>query len=279
MLNCEPSFCYITPISLLEYAKSSYTHLTLAHLIDQSDKYKEFYAKKGGEGDYIMMDNSAYELKEPYSPDKLLELAQQSGAKAIVLPDYPFQPSEVTMEAAEKFIPIIKDNGYDTFFVPQSKTGDLEDWIEAYEWAAMNPFIDIIGMSILGIPNALSNIDPTYARVVMTQILQDRGIFNFEKHHHYLGLNGGPATEIPSLIRMNAMNTMDSSGPVQSALLSHEYTENADSYMSVKKPKMPVNFFLEEVKDRATHNRIQHNIRLTEKLLNDQTQEVWYAEE
>jgi len=280
MLNCKPSFCYIAPTSLLDVTTVSKTHLVLAHLVDSADTaYTEFYKQRSKDGDYLIIDNSAYELKEPYSPDKLLDLAGLCGAHAIVLPDYPFKPGHVTIDAARDFIPQFKEAGFDTFFVPQSETDDIEDWIQTYKWAANNPDIDIIGMSILGIPNADTSIDPTFARVVMTKILQERKLFNPAKHHHYLGLNGGPATEIPSLIRMNVLNTIDSSGPIWSAILGHEYTNNSDSLLSTKKPKMPVDFYMSAPKDVATLKRIQHNIQLTEKLFDNTEQEKWYAED
>jgi hypothetical protein len=270
----NPSFCFITPISYL-----GFTQISRAHLVDESAEYAEFYARQSELGDFIMMDNSAYELKVPYSPEKLIELGKKCNAHAIVLPDYPFQPGQVTIDAAQQFIPQFLDAGVKTFFVPQSKSGDLEDWIDTYTWAANNPDIDIIGMSILGIPNALTWCDPSYARVVMTQMLIDRGVFNFNKHHHYLGLNAGPALEIPSLIRLNALDTIDSSGPVWSGILGHEYTKNADSYQMVKKIKLPVDFHIAATKDAATVDRIFTNVRLTQELMAGGANAVWYANE
>lgn len=279
------SFCYIAPTEYLDFTTASKTHLVLAHLVDTDDKYAEFYNYRSKAGDYIMMDNSAYELKTPYSPDKLIELGKKINANAIVLPDYPFEHSSKTISAAEKFIPQFKKAGFQTFFVPQSKTGDLEDWINCYKWAIDNKDIDIIGMSILGIPNALSNIDPSYARVVITQLLIDRKLFDVNRHHHYLGLNAGPNLEIRSLLKMTAKNwnqriTIDSSGPIWSAILGHQYTTNCDSYLSVSKPKLPVNFSIKRTTDSETLKRISDNIKLTQSIFNTYNQnQVWYANE
>lgn len=277
----KPSFCFITPNAYLEqFASQSNTHLVLAHLVDQNQAYAYFYQRMAARGDLVIMDNSAYELKLPYSPDKLIDLAKQCGAQCVVLPDYPFQPSQTTVDAAIQFIPQFKDAGLKTFFVPQSKTGDLEDWVQAYVWASNNNNIDVIGLSILGVPNALPNVDPSFARVVMTQLLIDRGLFNFNKHHHYLGLNSGPALEIPSLLRMNVLDTIDSSGPVWAGLLGHSYTDQADSYQQISKIKLPVDFDTPMTKDQATIDRIQRNINMTNKLFTDPgNNKVWYAQE
>lgn len=277
----QPAFCFITPISYLDmFAVASDRHLVLAHLVDRDERYANFYKTRSELGDYIMMDNSAYELHEPYSPDKLISLAKLCGAHAIVLPDYPFQEAEVTIDAAREFAPQFKAAGFHTFFVPQSQKGDLEDWIRAYVWARDNPDIDIIGMSILGIPNALPSIDPAYARVVMTSILQTTGEFAHGKAHHYLGLNAGPGLEIPSLLRMRALTSIDSSGPVWSAVLGHSYTKESDSLQMVSKIKLPVDFNVSRTKDKATLDRIQHNVDLTLELFTSTTEnKVWYAKE
>jgi len=281
MMMTKPEFCIITPTSYLEqFAVQSKSHLVLAHLVDTDEVYADFYKKMSERGDFLMMDNSAYELKEPYSPDKLVKLGHKCGAHAIVLPDYPFKPSLRTIDAAIEMIGPVKEAGFKTFFVPQSMSGQLDDWIDGYIWASENEHIDIIGMSILGIPNALPNIHYAYARVVMSQILIERGLFNFDKHHHYLGLNSGVALEIPSLIKMNALDSVDSSGPLWSAILGHEYSKQADSYQYIKKIKMPVDFHIKKTKDVETLNRIQHNINLTLELFDEnQVGEVWYAQE
>lgn len=276
----QPAFCFITPVSYLDmFAVASDRHLVLAHLVDRDEQYANFYKTRSECGDYIMMDNSAYELHEPYSPDKLISLAKLCGAHAIVLPDYPFQEAEVTINAAREFAPQFKAAGYHTFFVPQSKKGDLEDWIRAYVWAANNPDIDIIGMSILGIPNALPQVDPAYARVVMTAILQSTGSFATNKAHHYLGLNAGPGLEIPSLLRLNALTSIDSSGPVWSAIHGHAYSDEYDSLQSVKKLKSVVDFNIPRSKDKATIQRITNNVNMTKALFENTEVADWFAKE
>jgi len=279
-LNRKPEFCFITPFDYVNFAENSNTHLTLAHLVDSNDEYAAFYHMCRTVNDYIIMDNSAYELKEPYDTEKLIALGHKCGANAIVLPDYPFQDSSVTILAAEQYIADFKKDGFHTFFVPQSNIGDYSDWTYAYNWAANHQDIDIIGMSILGIPNAIPHIDPAYSRVVMSQRLIDAGAFNKNKHHHYLGLNAGPALEIPSLLRMQTLDSIDSSGPVWAAILGHQYTTDADSLQSVSKLKMPVNFNHPWSKDEATIARIKHNVKLTKNLFeNPEDVMPWYAQE
>ena len=184
-----------------------------------------------------------------------------------MLPDYPFKKGQVTIEAAYKLMREVKAEGFKTMFVPQSEAGDKEDWISTYQWAANCSDIDIIGMSILGMPGAMPEIEKSFARVVLTQVLIERGLFNFDKHHHYLGLNGSPNVEIPSLLRMGVLDSNDSSGPVWSAINGFRYNESFSDWMGIQKK------YLREVNFAETrHNKphileaIQHNIDLTNQL-------------
>ena len=260
----NPKFGIITPTAYLEkYASQSHFHLVLAHLVDVDDIYANFYTKMSERGDFIICDNGAFELGKPYDPTKLIELGLKCKADAIVLPDYPFEAASKTVGAAGAWIDSVKDAGFKTVFVPQSEAGDVEDWIRGYVWAAEMPSIDIIGMSILGIPNALNKIHVGYARVVMTQILIARGIFNFNKYHHYLGLTSGPKLEIPSLIGMGALDSCDSSGPVWSAICSHRYSNAHDSLQAARKIETSVNFDYALTSYEPILEDIQHNINLT----------------
>lgn len=263
--NEKPEFCIITPTAYLEqYASQSSMHLVLAHLVDKDDKYAAFYA---GREEYKIMDNGAFELGESYDPDKLIELAQKCKADAIVLPDYPFQPGQKTIDAASKYIPAVKSTGFDTMFVPQSETGNWRDWVETYSWASYNSDIDIIGMSILGIPNALNKVPAAYARVVATCLLQQMNNFNFTKYHHYLGLNAGPALEIPALINLNALDSCDSSGPVWAGICGQMYTKATESYSPCRKISKHVDFGYPMINNTYVHEAIQNNIDLTLSLL------------
>lgn len=289
----SPQFCAIAPIQFSKLVGGRKAHLVLAHLIDadhavteeqkrQSAEYTKFIQDEAAAGAFVMMDNSAYELKEPYAPEKLMQLATLCGAHAIVLPDYPFCHSSKTIEAAKKFAPIFKAAGFKTFFVPQSQKGDHADWAAAYFWAAAgegSSLVDIIGISILGVPVAMPEIDPAYARVVMMQRLKDAGYFNPNKHHHFLGLNAGPGLEIPTLLRMGVLDTIDSSGPVWAGIQGHRYNPDSDSLQQVRKLTSPVDFFLPYTKDARTAERIVYNVQLTDELFHVKDVATWYAEE
>lgn len=279
----SPEFCFIAPKQYLQevwMTTSSSRHVVLAHLVAEelqqpkSERiYTNHYRNLSESGHYIICDNSAFELGESFDPNQLIELAKEIGADALVLPDYPGQPYTKTIEAAKQWVKPFKDAGLDTFFVPQSEEGDLEGWISSFKWAAKNPYIDIIGWSILGIPNALKHrgVPKSYARVVMANILMTRPdtkeLIN-AKYNHFLGLNSGPNLEIPTLLKMGVLNSVDSSGPVWAAINSQAYTTESDSFMSVSKEQLPpVNFdAVRDLSDSQELEMLVTNVRMTDRL-------------
>lgn len=260
----NPAFGLIAPTPYLNsFATQSNFHLALAHLIDVDEEYTAFYKSMSDRGDFIICDNGAFELGESYAPDRLIELGNRIGADALVLPDFPFRSASKTITESNRLVDIFKEAGFQTMFVPQSKTGELDDWISGYEWAANNDDIDIIGMSILGIPNAIPHCHIGYARVLMTQILIERGIFNFDVYHHYLGLNSGPGLELPTLMNVGVMDSCDSSGPIWAGICNTQYSTNTDSLQSTSKISHHVDFNYPLTSNPNVLNNIQVNIDLT----------------
>ena len=195
-------FCHIAPTDFLELVKGRTHHLTLAHLVDTSEDYTEFYKDQNCVN---IMDNSAFEMykqgKPMLTPMKVLEMAQKIKANYVVLSDYPGEHSSKTIQAAIDLAPLFRSWGFGTFFVPQSNIGDKEDLINAFDWASTSKHVDYIGVSILGVPNAYSvekgnKLQRFVARFMFMQELEDRGILyrirRNKKKIHFLGMVDGP---------------------------------------------------------------------------------------
>lgn len=262
-LTRTPKFCFISPQRYLKREWMSDTHLVLAHLI-ADPKYKpyvDFYRERSRAGDYIICDTGVFE-GQMQDPNKLIELANEIGADSLVLPDYPGERASKTIEAAEKWIPKYMEAGLDPFFVPQGERGSLKQWLSAYEFAAQTKEIGIIGMSILGIPNALPNVPKEMARVIMAEKLLSSETFS-EKAHHWLGLNS--PMEMQALVSMGVVNTMDSSGPIQYAIHGHKYDTTKEGYgVPMKKYIRHVDFDLPY--HECALEFIQHNVSVVKKI-------------
>lgn len=261
---------YISPIEYQHLIpESADFHLILAHLLDNK-KYVEFYKEKIKRGDTVILDNSAFEFKRALSADEIFGFIDRSGIEPtyVVAPDYPFEDWKQTMASTLSFIQQVKDKSYKVMAVPQSTKGDVKGWMQGYQQMYDNPDIDVIGMSILGIPNAFCSLtgteDVAYNRVFATQyILDTTAVKPGRKWHHYLGLGGGPR-EILLQRQLELMDSNDSSSPIWHGYLGIKYD---DSIWGLKdgKSKIEVNFdaTLLPSKDSA----IVHNISYMENVI------------
>tara|TARA_R110000765_G_scaffold157296_4_gene260521 strand:+ start:1876 stop:2751 length:876 start_codon:yes stop_codon:yes gene_type:complete len=217
-------FCHIVPTAFLDRWSTGYNQqLLLAHLVEEDDKYTEFYRQYNGTK---ILDNSAFEMykqdREMYPSEKLLEMGTKVNADYIIMSDYPDQDPSVTIKAAETQAPEFKQAGFKTFFCPQAKVGDFEGLVSSFAWAAHSPLVDYIGFSILNIPNAYgveqnNKLQRYLSRMKFVNVLDDEGILEQIKRNgkkiHFLGMVDGP-NEI-ELMRLNGydnyISTWDSS--------------------------------------------------------------------
>ena len=198
-------FCHIAPTHYLEsFTRTNGAHLVLAHLVESDAWYREYY-RNLDDGKELIMDNSAFEMykqgREMYPTDELLGLAEVIGADMIVMSDYPNEVAAKTIKVAEETAHQYKDAGYKTFFVPQSKIGDFEDYMYCMEWALDHPgYVDRIGLSILGCPNAYgvekdNKLQRYLSRYGILKELQKREVLDVLRHKdvfHCLGMVDGP---------------------------------------------------------------------------------------
>ena len=223
-------FCHIVPTPHLEnFVEGRSTHLALAHLIETDSEYASFYRSQVNST--IILDNSAFEMykqgRPMYPSDKLVEMGHRIGARYIVMSDYPNQKGQDTIDAAIALAPVLRDNGFRTFFVPQSEIGDKEDYIQTFRWAAQSEHVDYIGISILGVPNAYgveknNKLQRFLSRWKMMRELDARGLLELAQYHgkkiHFLGMVDGPneITLMSDLARY--IDTWDSSAAVWAGL-------------------------------------------------------------
>tara|TARA_X000001316_G_C922431_1_gene37808 strand:- start:1754 stop:2611 length:858 start_codon:yes stop_codon:yes gene_type:complete len=250
-------FCHIIPTPHLSMVSGRSTHLVLAHLIEEDDKYVDWYIKQKEKfGCTIIMDNSAFEMykqgRDMYDPSKLIEMGKKINADYIVMTDYPGEEGSKTVSKAIEQAPMLKEEGFGTFFVPQSKIGYIEDLTLGFDWAARHPqYVDYIGVSILAIPNAYgveksNNLQRFLSRWKFMGELKDRGILD-EFHMnsqklHFLGMVDGP-NEI-SLVKDYGqyIYTWDSSAAPWLGLHAGEHFDGSPTGRIMGKYEEEVNF-------------------------------------
>jgi hypothetical protein len=222
-------FCHIAPTPHLNLIKNRHTHLVLAHLIEEDEKYCEFYKNCGAE---LIMDNSAFEMYKRglpmYPTDKLITMAKKVNATYVVMSDYPKEPITKTIIAAEEMMPQLKQAGLRAFFCPQAEPGNFEGLIASYGWGLTHPDIDYIAFSILNIPIAYNceSGNPTQKFISRWKFMKELdkrfGLKNIKKYHdkkfHFLGMSEGP-NEIELMQEYHdIIDTWDSSAAIWAGL-------------------------------------------------------------
>jgi hypothetical protein len=275
----KTKFGYIAPVEYLDLIpESADFHLILAHLL-KDKKYAAFYKEKADRGDVIICDNGAFEFKRSLDPEPLMKLIKDSGVKPtyVVAPDYPFEPWSVTYDSTVAFIEMAKDEDYKIMAVPQSEKGNYKGWLECYKRLSRLDGVEVIGMSILGIPNAFCELtgtdDIATNRIFATAYMLENGMVDSSVSHHYLGLGDGPR-EILTQRALGVMDTNDSSSPfwhgIHGILLDDSATGLVDG-----KSKIEVDFHIEKKKvNRSVDNKkmsvesmIQANVEWMEKII------------
>jgi len=217
-------------------------HLCLAHLVEQDPEYREFYSKLD-DTHRIILDNSGFEMfkqgKPMMEPDKLIDIGKTINADTIVLSDYPGEPAQKTIDAAELLIPQFKAEGIGTFFVPQSEFGDIDQYLDCVQYGLNHPDIDLIGLSILGCPNAFgvessNNLQRFLSRLELFSIMEYRGMLKQEKTFHCLGLLDGP-NEVSLLKQFHKyIYSWDSSSAPWAAISGVSYDQSPTGLMDGK---------------------------------------------
>lgn len=263
---------YIAPSQYLHLIpEDSDFHLLLAHLLEDKT-YVDFYKARQEQGDFIIIDNGAFEFHKPLSVDKYYKLVNNSGLHpdVVVAPDYPFEDWAKTVDSTSKFIEEYGNyfdiNKTNVMAVPQSVKGDYLGWIKAYSEFVLMEDVEFIGMSILGIPNAFCSLTGTDAisfnRVFASLYLRGNNIINMEKKHHYLGCE--EPRELLMQKQIGIAYSNDSSTAFWHAINGILFDDTASGLVNGK-TKIPVDFSLEY--DESHVPMIEENIRWINSLM------------
>lgn len=255
-------FCVLSPITgLKRYSTLSKTHLLLPQL-DKIQGYREFYLKMLQRGDFLILDNGAYEGQTDWQ--QLVECIKIYSPSVVALPDYMLQSWDKTYWEANRFL----DRYYDQFpwvqwmFIPQAIPGDIIGWVTSLELAMRDPRIKWIGL----------------ARVLTYAITQDSLMrVNCAKtiHQmwpnikmHALGMSKGSITELKALRDHTSVSSIDSNAPVWRGWNNWDLTEPV-KYVHNQPPQfwpeIDINYqseFPHLTVSKQRHELILHNLRV-----------------
>ena len=250
------NFNIISPITRLnEYATLSRSHLVLQHILHAD--YAEFYRKrKLIEGDFLILDNGAYEGARMPTLDEYRHNINFYRPDVCVLPDYLLQPWGKTFNAATRFLDDISGTTgeYEPqwLYIPQAEPGRLEDWNRSLE-----QILNDARVTWIGIPRALST---HIARDRLARVEAARHIRRVYPsiHMHAFGMVDGDIHELPYL-EDAGVESVDSSAPVWRGWLGYSLTEQRDMkhWRTVGRE---CNFWANVLPRAYEHKMILHNL-------------------
>jgi len=228
-------FCIISPIAGLErYSTLSKTHLLLPQL-DKLPGYREFYLKRKEAGDFLILDNGAYEGIEDWK--LLVDCISIYKPQVVALPDYMLGTWDKTFWEAQRFL----DSYYDQFpwvqwmYIPQAIPGDIIGWVTSLEMMLRDERVKWIGLARV-LTYAITS-DP------MMRVNCARAIHRMWPHikMHALGMSKGSVEELNELRARTSVYSIDSNAPVWRGECA--YSIDPKSYLYVKQwPETPCEY-------------------------------------
>ena len=211
-------------------------HLTLPHLYEKHPEYVDYYRLMSENGDWVMQDNSLFELKEVVAGD-LFKYAEMIKASELVVPEV-LRDREASVAAVNEFFRAataqrLKDYKYCCVLQASS----YEDLALYYEYVdkQLDGLITTIGIPFDLEYDAYGDRSEAKQKAgfnrfsVIRRLVGDQ-IWNAQKTHHLFGLfNPAELTaykaEFPAFI-WNSIRSNDSSGCFWHSLYGMRYYAN-----------------------------------------------------
>jgi len=220
-------------------------HLVLPHLYED-EEYLGAYRRFAARGDFLLQDNSIFELKNVVGGD-LVEFGKQIGATCIMVPEV-LRDSKASLEAAEEFI--CKETTGKRFLLALAVQGkSYQEIKDHYVRVTSDP--KFAAINIIAIPfnfefDAYGNVDEEYKQLgwnrfsIVHRLIKD-GVWCHDRAHHLLGLYNPIELQLyhPRIGLLNSQEyatiaTNDSSSCYWHSLYNCQYTEQGLAYRKIE---------------------------------------------
>ena len=142
----------IAPTSMLHWVNEWYRerfHLVLTQYYWADAKYREFYNKRREEGDFLILDNGAAELKHSADSSKVIDACLQLRPHVVIAPDVIHdcdQTYQLTTEFLDRWFKELYEAGIEIMAVPQGSS--KIEWLNCFVWFNKEPRISWLGISM-----------------------------------------------------------------------------------------------------------------------------------
>lgn len=242
--------CHIVPANYIEVCnQNSSMHLLISQEVLKNKKYQEKYLERSLNGDFIIMDNGAFEYGNAAPLDNVIEAVEAVQAKEMVLPDC-YLDGEITTKRVMIALNELEKKSYrpiSLMAVPQGKTQD--EYMKCFSILLLIDEINTIGFSYGAINKAFERykLPPSLLRpAVISFVNQHFDLRSSNKEFHCLGI-GGHSHEIEFLKKFEFVRSVDSSKAFVSAIRNIDIKETLPAKFVV--PERPDDYFSIQVSE------------------------------
>lgn len=260
--------CHIVPADYVEeYNQNSSMHLLISQEVLRNKKYREKYLEKSLKGDFIIMDNGAFEYGNAAPLNDVIEAVEVVQATEMVLPDC-YLDGETTIKRVMNALNELEKKSYrpvSLMAVPQGKT--QEEYMWCFSVLLTINEIDTIGFSYGAINKAFDKykLPPSLLRpTVISFVNQHFDLEASNKEFHCLGIGGHPH-EIEFLKKFEFIRSIDSSKAFVCAVrginvketlpANYIIPERPDDYFSIKVSEDVVKLALKNIETMEEYNK------------------------
>lgn len=144
--------CVIAPTPHLDIlTRFSRMHLVLTHWVLENSDYAEFYENRRIEGDYIILDNGAYEFTVSQCIEDLKRAADIVMPHEVVLPDALRNGMATARMSEEAYEPLVQHFDWDTKFMAVVHGKNPKEW----DWCLRRQIE--LPVHVLGIPRVYAD--------------------------------------------------------------------------------------------------------------------------
>lgn len=267
----------ITPTSMLNNLCVTLKYqMCLAHRVLADEKYAQFYSECSDRGQYVMMDNSLWELGSSMSVEDLVTACDIAGPSELTVPDV-FRDGPATIELFQHFITapttaLIQGPADDVRceFMVVAHGKDRREWLECFDYFNANGSLHTIAL-----PKVLDKIWTPGGRIGCVEFLEATGRVNPEKEYHCLGIWDDPI-EVLLLAQHPWIRSLDTALPIHAGMQGIKF--HRDLGTSRRRPKRPHVYFEAKREDYEVDERwgiISHNIILMNEWANGNSSKGW----
>lgn len=278
-----------TPFEMMEEVQklTDYDY-GLVHLYDTNPAYKQYFIDARKAGRDVLLDNSVFELEEPFNPDKFVDAINETDPTWYIVPDF-LDNKTLTIESMQTWIrdylPKIKT---DSKIIGSIQGATLKDFRDCYIWMSECPEVSKIAITFNSLayadickdipaavkgeefkPTELNLLRWMEGRQRFIALLVAEGLWNSDKPHHLLGCGYLREFQYPLYHRIS-VESLDTSNPTIYGLNELWYDRDVGN---TTKPSMKLCDHLNDKLTNMQKTIIKSNVSVFRSIVNGKFEE------